>query len=443
MAEVRPAGHYKAKRLECWGKAKELRNNFYRDYVTIKDKGGIRFAGGAWTFHPVARGFGDNIAWITSEPYGASCAFLKEFSDRCLEKTETVGFARDLCAYMRNYWGSMYLNEYAFGGEFPRPDIIFQNHICCSHSKWYQPVAEYEGISEYSVDMSVGPYYETPYSKMEDYKIDYVAGQIFDGIEWLEKKLGKKFDDEKFIEAVNVNCRMTSTWAKICELNKAIPAPLDEKSMFSLYVFPTLDSGKKEFADFMDEVLEETKQRVADKVAAVATERFRIISDAQPPWGFLKMWRYLETFGIVSVGALYTFALMGSWEKDKDGNWVGARTPEEKGLVMKTREDACKILADWYERKLVYSEFYHPSVKSHMLIDMVRQWSVDAVIFHLNRGCEGTAIGQMENRLALLEEGVPVLTYEGNMGDEREFDEGRSRARVEAFVESLGIKPVS
>jgi benzoyl-CoA reductase subunit B len=32
------------------------------------------------------------------------------------------------------------------------------------------------------------------------------------------------------------------------------------------------------------------------------------------------------------------------------------------------------------------------------------------------------------------------MTFEGNMGDEREFDEARTTARMDAFMETLGIK---
>jgi len=43
-------------------------------------------------------------------------------------------------------------------------------------------------------------------------------------------------------------------------------------------------------------------------------------------------------------------------------------------------------------------------------------------------------------RLLLTKEGLPVMTYEGNMGDEREFDESKTYARIDAFMESLGLK---
>jgi benzoyl-CoA reductase subunit B len=32
------------------------------------------------------------------------------------------------------------------------------------------------------------------------------------------------------------------------------------------------------------------------------------------------------------------------------------------------------------------------------------------------------------------------MTFEGNMGDEREFDESQAKARMDSFMETLGIK---
>jgi benzoyl-CoA reductase subunit B len=48
----------------------------------------------------------------------------------------------------------------------------------------------------------------------------------------------------------------------------------------------------------------------------------------------------------------------------------------------------------------------------------------------------------MENRLGLIEAGVPVMTYEGNMADEKEFDERRTVSRIDSFMETLGLKQI-
>ena len=73
-------------------------------------------------------------------------------------------------------------------------------------------------------------------------------------------------------------------------------------------------------------------------------------------------------------------------------------------------------------------------------VAIAKDWNCQGVIMHLNRGCEGWAVGQLEVRRALVEAGFPVLAYEGNVADPREFDEPRTYARIDAFMESQGLK---
>jgi len=426
---------YKTETLKCWNKAKEIRNNFYKDYANAHENGGIRWAGGAWSFGAIPCGLGKDVFPITGEPYGASIAFNKEFSIRCLEAAEKKGYARDLCSYMRSYWGSIILDEFAFGGKFPKPDFMWQDHICCSHSKWYQVASELEGgVPTYSIDVAVGPYKDVTKSK-----IDYLVSQMHDGIDWLQKVTGREYNDDLLIEAVYDECRATSVWAEICELNKTVPAPLDEKSMYSLYVLGTLMKHSKVVADFYEELLDEVKYRVANQIAAIPHERCRLMSDTQPPWGFLNVFRYLEKFGAVSVGSLYTFGLIGVWEDKPDGTWGPRTTPQQKGIKIETRDQALRILADWNLSKPEWQHFYSPHLKSDMMIRIAKEWKIDGVMLHYNRGCEGLSLGIAENRLALIDAKYPVMTFEGNMGDEREFDEAKTTSRINSFMETLGF----
>lgn len=432
------ASLWKTKPLECWQKAKELREKYYRDYAAAKERGGLRWGGGAWSFDAIPAGLGGDVYNLTSEPYGATIALDRQFCLECHEATEAAGFARDLCAYMRAYWGSVLLNKYAWGGEFPKPDFLWQDHICCSHAKWYQVMSDLEGgIPYYCIDVAVGPYQER-----REHKLRYLVEQMLDGIDWLEKVTGRKYDDEKLIQAVYNECRLTSLWAEICTLNKAIPAPLDEKTMYSLYVLGTLRKSSKEFGDFYEELRDEVKDRVANQIAAVPTERCRLMTDTQPPWAFLRIFRYLEKYGAVSIGSLYSFGLIGIWEVQEDGTWGPRKTPQQQGIQITSREQALEILADWNLSKPEWQHFYDPGLKSEMMIRIGKEWKVNGVLLHYNRGCEGLSIGIAENRLDLIAAGFPVMPFEGNMGDEREFDEARTRARIDTFMETLGLKKV-
>ena len=430
---------YPTEPLRCWPKAKEMRERFYQDFKEAKEKGGIRWMGSAWAPDAVTAGLGKDVYCITGEPYGATCAWNRPLSAKYLEAAENFGFARDLCAYMRNYWGSILTNNYALGGEFPKADFAWSQHICCSHAKWYQNVSELEGgdVPFFCVDVGVGAY--PPFEpEIYEHRVKYVADQMLDGIEWMQEVTGRDYDDELFFEAVWNDIRSTNKWAKICMLNRAIPAPLDEKSIYSLYVFGTLQQSKKEFADFYDELYDEVKDRVDRGIAAVANEKARVMSDTQPPWGFLDIYRYMESWGAVSIGSLYTFGLEGMWLYDEEKGDLRPRPlPPEKP---KTREDACMMLADWHLSKPEYQHFYHPEYKTKMMDAVARHWKCDGIILHYNRGCEGLSIGIAENRLGLLERGHKVMAYEGNMGDEREFDKQATLNRIDIFLESLGLK---
>ena len=428
--------NYPTEQLKCWKKAKELREQYYINFAKAKEKGGIRWSGSAWALDAIPAGLGNDVYSLTGEPYGAAIAIDKKFNKECQDAAESYGFARDLCAYMRTYWGSIILNKYPFGGEFPKPDFNFQTQICCSHAKWYQAAAKLEhDTPTFFIDVSVGPYNE-----MTSERLDYVTNQGLEAVEWLEKTTGRKFNDELFIEAVKNEMRSTSLWAAICCENKAKPAPLDEKTMYSLYVLATLSKSSKWCADFYQECLDEVKDRVKRGIAAVPSERCRVMSDTQPPWGFLKVFRYLEEYGAVSIGSLYTFGLEGIWETKPDGSWGPRTLPWEKGIEMNTREQAMRLYADWNLSKPQWQHFYDPRLKTEMMKTIVKEWQVDGVMLHLNRGCEGLSLGIMENRLGLAASGIPVMTFEGNMGDEREFDLGRTQNRVDSFMETLGLK---
>ena len=311
---------------------------------------------------------------------------------------------------------------------------MWQDHICCSHAKWYQVASDLEGgIPTFSIDVSVGPYEE-----LTESRINYIVGQMHDGIKWLEKTTSRDYDDELLIKAVQNEFRACHYWAAICELNKTIPAPLDEKSMYALYVLGTLRKSSQWTADFYEkELYPEIKSRVERGIAAVENEQCRIMTDTQPPWAFLKVFRYLEKYGCVSIGSLYTFSLIGLWEDKEDGTWGPRSIPE---IEITNRDEALRALAKWNLSKPEWQHFYHPKLKSEMMIRIAREWKLDGVLLHFNRGCEGLSLGIAENRLAIQKAGFPVMPFEGNMGDEREFDLTRTMTRIDAFMESLGMK---
>ena len=141
----------------------------------------------------------------------------------------------------------------------------------------------------------------------------------------------------------------------------------------------------------------------------------------------------------LSIGSLYTFGLIGIWEDKPDGSWGGRTTPMDRGVEITSRDQALRLYADWTLSKPEWQHFYSPHLKTEMMIRIAKEWHLDGVLLHYNRGCEGLSVGIAENRLGLIEAGFPVMAFEGNMGDEREFDEARVKVRFDAFMETLGV----
>ncbi len=425
---------WKTEPLQTWGKCKELRLNHYREVGRDREEGKLLVTGGLSEIVILPAGLGD-IVFFSGEPYGASVSTDADFSQACSEAVESLGFSRDMCSYFRNYLGSMYLDRNFFGGRFPMADFCLTLHNCDSHAKWYQTVNDGFGIPSFGIDLLN----HAPGRHLEE-RGEYLAGQIWDAIEWMEKVTGKQYDDEKFIEAIHIESEIGALWAETCILNQAVPAPLDMKSMFSLYLPSGMLKWQPEALEFHRMLRDEVQDRVDRGIAALGTERCRLIHDGMPPWFLLQLFRYMEQYGAVTVACQYCFGLTGYFDMGPDATWKAAKTPRELGIPLNNRDDAVRYFAQKILKRVVGDGCYWAPAKNDQHLSLTRDWHAQGVVFHLNRGCEGMAQHQLETRLAMLEAGVPVVTYEGNMADKREFDEAQVRDRIESFMESLGLQ---
>ncbi len=430
---------YETRTLECWPKAKELRMSFYKEVARARELGKILVSGGSAVIQALPAGLGDYI-FLGGEPYAASVSTDMAFQQSCSEAVEARGFAQDMCGYVRMYLGSMYRNQFFFGGEFPRPHFCLQMTVCDSQGKWFQQVSEHLGIPYFSIDYPGSRNGDDWY----DRGIKYLVDQFNEAIEWMEKVTGRTYNDELLIQAVRNECMSTSLWADVCCLNKNVPAPLEHKSMFPLWVIGVMMRPRKDAVDFYSILRDEVRERVKKGIAALPVEQCRIMDDNIPPWFMLEMYRYLERYGAVAVGSHHTFFLAGSFETGPDGSLVRARTPDERGLPLRTREDALRAYAIWHMEKHFFSDQFSSEVlpKPEMFVRTVREWKCDCAIIHQNRGCEGNSQGGAEDRLALLHAGIPVLTYEGNMVDKRELNMVQIKERFDSFMENMGVRKI-
>ena len=430
---------YKTAPLKCWQKGKELRLEAYRDLATGHEQGKLLVLGCAATPYGMLAGLGDFV-FLAGEPYGASVAADPPVSIPAMETYEAKGYARDMCGYMRNFLGTMFLNKYYFtGGPFPKFDFAWSvRHCPAGHPKWHQIVSEYQGIPMNYIDD------ETMLATDGDQqpRIDYIAGQYLDSIEWMEKITKRKFDDEKAIEAMRNYFVNEALWGEINLLNGSIPAPIDIKSLFALMPISMLRRHEKVAIEFLTELRDELKERIANQIAAVPTERFRMCMLTPPPWSFLKVFRYLENYGVVFVGT-YVY-LINSGEVQflyEKGTVVPATPPEKRPgwKTMKNREDLCRTVARWRAEHPFQS---HLETRKKEYVIMFKHWKANAYLLLINRGCVPMTTSMYDFQRDLNRQGIPTSMFEGNFADCRDIDETGVLDRLETFLEGQGIQKI-
>ncbi len=433
---------YKTEPFKIWDEAKRLRDKFFQDYVEAKEKGGINAICSTGITVTLASGLGEDVYVMGSEPLAGQTAHHRDFSLRALETCEKRRLGTEICGYTKNVLGSMMLEKFIMPDgtmldHWPIPDFITSWSLAPCHTKWFQLMSEYKNIPQYAFDLP------RIYPRNDKSLLDYLTAQGLDAIEWMEHVTKRKYNDELLIQGVKNETRAYSLWTKIMTLNQNIPAPMDEKTIFSFVVPSLMRPYTKEVGDFYQRLLEEVQDRVDRGIAAAPNERFRIITDAIPPWSYLSLWRYMEReYGVVSIGSPYVICLIGSWMFDNKRNLMPTPTPEEAGMPLTTREEAVRAVM-WYRTHFSTETLYSTAGQreQHEVTQAIaRQWQANGGILHVNRGCTMQALGAVEGRRALMETGLPAMNFEGNDADPRDLNYALTKRQIDMFLESLGLK---
>jgi len=234
-------------------------------------------------------------------------------------------------------------------------------------------------------------------------------------------------------------------WAQAYQLNQSVPAPIEEKSLFSYFFFNMVTPQWKEVTDLFRELRDELQDRVNRGIGAVGIEKFRILADGPPTWAMLNVFRFMEReYGAIIVASYYSSHWGSGWDEDKSGNLIPPTPPPKEDFATGTREDRLRKYFRWRSGRFnAAALFVDIPDKIDITIKMAKQWKCDAAFIQLNRGCEGVSLGIMENKYHLQRAGIPVLTYEGNMGDARDFDRPATISKIEIFFKSIGLEKLS
>ncbi len=426
---------YETRPIQSWEIMKELRRNHFRRWANASESGNLIVMMVHLYCVSLFAGFGEDWA---SPNYGPQFTRMMRDPNRAIktiEKAEEKGFVHEMCSSMRCHIGQYYSgisDVHPITGKPYKPDLVFQFQPCKSQSKTGQFFAERLGVPFRIVDW---PIEDTPHAR------EYILGQLHEAIPWMEKITGRKYDDEKLIQATRNEWRSTVLWGKICNLCKAVPAPLDARMLLAVRLPIITGRERKDVADYLQVLYEEVKERVRDGISARGVEKVRLLYEGIVPFfeSGLIVLRMPERYGAIVVGGELFFNTFGAYDVLDDGSWMPTKDLDERGVVLRTRDDALRSLVELYMKINSTQYQFRLGIRPKIFVKRAKDWHCQGAIFELDRGCKGAFAGLLEARLAMEDAGIRTMLHEGSNADPRDFDAVAVASQISAFCESMGL----
>jgi bcr-type benzoyl-CoA reductase subunit B len=367
------------------------------------------------------------VAWVTSgapveilqalgflliypENHAALCGARRKAVDLCLE-AEQAGYSRDLCSYARTDIGAA-ISGKAPVARLPRPDLLFCcTNICQTVLYWYRVLAHHFKVPLVVID--------TPflYEAAQPHQVEYVKQQLEEAIPVAERISGRRLSFAALTEIVRHARQASELWLQVLQRAGHRPSPITAFDGF-INMGPIVDlRGEPETVRFYEALLAEVDARIAAGIAAVRSERLRLLWDNLPVWyriGWLS--GLLAKRGAAIVASDYTYA------------W---------GELAPLMDEARPIesAANVYLHAILNRS---TGDKLRTMRNMVQEFGCDGVILHSDRSCKPYSLGQMAQRDRLANEvGVPAFLLEADHSDSRAFSEEQIGNRLEAFIELM------
>jgi benzoyl-CoA reductase subunit B len=330
---------------------------------------------------------------------------------------EELGYAADNCAYVKADIGCIVKGITPTGGKLPTPTLILCNFVGCNtYLKWFEHTAKLSGAPLYVIDV---PFMRDDLPLKAD--VEYVVRQLHETVKKLESLTGRKFDYDRFKQAVDCSRRSEELWSEIKHLARCKPSPFDAyfdaiTLMGPLYVYRARPEG----VDFFQAALDELKAKRDAGHGVYEHEHFRLVMEGPPPYPYFRTFRDMfAKWQACAVASTYS-TVGGLWE-------FGFRHDAEKPFE--------SVALHMIEQNVTNRNYLQ---RYDQIRRYVEEWDADGVIIHFVKSCRLFSAGQGDMRDYFTKQlGVPTLYIESDLEDPRYFAEAQTKTRIDAFFEAL------
>ena len=357
------------------------------------------------------RALGFNVHF--PENHGALLGATRAATD-LIPLANARGFSPDICSYLTSDVGSYLkgespLQKMGMDGP-PKADVlVFNTNQCRDVKDWFQFYAR-----EWDVPC-IGVHTPRAIGELSDSIVEDVAQQMQALVEPLEAVAGTRLDPDRLREVVDLSRQCTVLWKAVLDTAANLPSPI---TFFdgTIQMGPAVVlRGHQDAIDYYRVLLAELNDRVANGVAAVEGERFRIYWEGMPVWGKL---RDLSTQCLELQTCVVASTYCNSWIfEDLDPADPFRSMARAYSTIFICRSD---------DRKEDYIE------------EMVAKFKVDGILYHDAKTCPYNSNSRYQMPQRLQEKlGKPYLIVNGDLNDLRLYSDEQTRTNIEAFAEQL------
>ena len=327
-----------------------------------------------------------------------------------------IGYSPEICSYLTADIGA-YLKgvtpltkAYPDIKSVPKPDVlVFNTNQCREVQDWFSWYAH-----EFNVPV-IGISTPRTVGEVTNDHITFVAQQMEDLVESLEKISIISFDKKKLKDILSLSRECSELWKKVLNTAANVPSPLTFFDGTIHMALAVVLRGTIQAVDYYKILLAELQKRIEKHIGAIEDERYRLYWEGMPIWGRLR--HYSELFANLKtcvVASTYC------------NSWIFSAFNEH---------DCFRSMAKAYtELFIVRSDDY----KEKYLNEMAEFFKIDGIIFHDAKTCPHNTNSRygMPQRIEK-DIGIPNLIINGDLNDLRCLSDEQSRTSIEAFIEQL------
>ncbi len=384
-----------------------------------------------WEADPILKAM--DIEIVYPENYGAVCAAFGA-APAYLDRSDSDGFPTHMCGYARNCIG--YAARMKDLGEIPpeapmggmaKPILLLASgSLCDARYKWFQALGRYLDAPVWTVEIPHPGVEESFREGAYESAINFMVKELGEFVTFLERLLAKKMDWDKLAEITDDIIKINRLWYEINELRKARPCPMHSRDFWSCMNASLYPAGDpKESLKLYQDMYQEVKDRVENKIGAVAEEKYRLAFAELPPWHDLKIFDELAERG-------WNFVIE-SWAYHPP-------KPIDTSQVSNPLERIAKETYQWFtgsfkgalKAKEYMGYFAYP------YLEYARDYQCDGALLHPLLTCRTAT-----NHLMLVQDRllnklkIPSLVAEGDIVDLKLFDHADTMRKAETLEEMM------